>query len=64
MARDEWGERPPAERRRRPGVRERSGIEEMPDRPRRFGRGAARVSDDRSGLDEKSERERARAAAE
>ncbi|WP_378731781.1 hypothetical protein [Nocardia brasiliensis] len=64
---DEWGERPQAQRGRRDGprVRERSGIEEMPDRPRRFGRGAARVSaDDRSGLDEKSERERAREAAE
>ncbi|SUB55696.1 Type IV secretory pathway, VirB4 components [Nocardia brasiliensis] len=59
---EEWGERPA----RRDGarVRERSGIEEMPERTRRFGRGAARVSDDRTGLDEMSERERAREAAE
>ncbi|MFI6043515.1 hypothetical protein ACIA8C_17920 [Nocardia sp. NPDC051321] len=61
--RDEWGERPAAERGRR--VRERSGIEEMPDRARRFGRGAARMSgDDRTGLDEATERDRAREAAE
>lgn len=61
---EEWGERPAAARRDGARVRERSGIEEMPERTRRFGRGAARVSDDRTGLDEMSERERARDAAE
>ncbi|QIS04876.1 hypothetical protein F5X71_23370 [Nocardia brasiliensis] len=60
---EQWGERP-AGRRGDAGVRERSGLEEMPQRARRFGRGAARVSDDRTGLGEMSERERAREAAE